>query len=547
MAKSVTPSPHKMSPLTHAFGRTFWRRRAHLADLAFLSLLAFTVATRLLRLSSIPAVYPDEANFIEFSHQLLRGHFEWGIFSHTFLPRLPLPLLAMGIACQALGANLFAIRLVCALVGILTALATYFSALGGGKRLALLAFLFLAADPFVVCYNRWGLTYNFLPLFGMLALGFALRPVANGRSDKPAWGLALCVAGALLCEPLALALFLYGFGVILLRRKDWLLRYVLVSLAPLGLYLVYLWLAQGTLLFSDIEAILGNRLQAGLNSGQEPALAVFAQNLIHAGGWRLLWGLAALLALPTALRRHALALSLCWLALLYVTAKDDFTLLVRELIVLYPLAALGWSALAIRVLRRAGRIIHHDLGDALRVLSRYARLDLTPGACSKHARTLTRLLSGLGLACGIYWLLILPARFILDPRQLKTPLDYLCIGDVKALDDAGSFLAQRTGPSDLVLGDHLTRLLPCRKSTLMQMAVAEGAQGNPFFPYETFRDRRLGPWQLGDVKYVLLTPYNFTVEPSFPGVAAMLKRLEGWPKVFESGPVRVLMNPQMGK
>jgi hypothetical protein len=451
----------------------------------------------------------------------------------------------MGVSCEVFGATLGSVRLVCACAGIATLLLVYLaSAAGFRKRIGLWALLFLATHPFVVCYNRWAFTYNFLPLFGMAALFFGLRISDSSRPGRnlDLMGIAASVGGALLCEPIAVALFLYGVLVVGFNSPRRIFRFLIIALGPLGLYLLYLWLSQGPLLFSDIKAILAGRIQ-NQGAAYEPGIILALASLWHAHGAVLWVGLTGVLLLSAHLRRHAILLTVLWLAVMTVVSADDYTLLVRESIVLFPFAALGWGAIMERLLLILANTLHRDIHTILQK----AMVVVSPSHSPAFSATLPKKMArGIVCLCAgtlVYWLLLQPARFLLEPQSYKTPLDFLCVRDTQALTEAAQFIAQHTEASDLVLGDHFPILLPCRRSTLMQMAVVEGARGNPFFPYDTFQDRRIGPWRFEDAKYVLLTPYNREIESTFPGVASLMQKMEAWPVVFEKSQIRILVNP----
>jgi len=515
-------------------------------DILFLVLMIAAVGFRFFRLSAVPGIYPDEATYLECSHNLLRGKFEWGVFTHTFLPRLPLPLFLMGVSSEVFGANLGSIRLVCACAGIATLLLVYLTpAAGFRKRIGLWALLFLTTHPFVVCYNRWAFTYNLLPLFGTAALLFGLRVSDSSRPSKnlDLMGMAACVGSVLLCEPIAVALLFYGVLVVGFNSPRRIFGFLVIALGPLGLYLLYLWLSQGPLLFSDIKAILAGRVQ-NQGAASEPGIILALASLWHAHGAVLWGGLTGVLLLPARLRRHAILLAVLWLAVMTVVSADDYTLLVRESIVLFPFAALGWGAIVERLLVTLTSAMRRDIHTILQK----AMVVVSPSRSPAFPATLPKKMArGIVCLCTgtlVYWLLLQPARFLLEPHSYKTPLDFLCVNDTQALTEAARFIAQHTEASDLVLGDHFPILLPCRRSTLMQMAVVEGARGNPFFPYDTFRDRRAGPWRFNNAKYVLLTPYNREIESTFPGVASLMQETETWPVVFEKDQIRILVNPQ---
>ena len=514
--------------------KTFFGKPLTLGDIAFVLSVLYLAATRFVLLSKVPGIYPDEANFLEFSHNILRHRFEWGLFTHTFLPRLPLPLILSGIAETVLGPSIVAIRSVTAIAGIAAAVLVFLVSKKGDRRSmgAWVAMLFMISHPFVLFYNRWGFTYNLLPVFSMVTLFYCLVPDSSPWQLHRTIAISLLVALAMLTEPISIALFFSGLVAVFFRDRRRVFLYSAISFGPLIAYLGYLWLVLGETFSSDLQAILKERLAAPVQI-HGVALGAFVVGLWQSQGWSLCLGFFGLPFLPGRLRRYCIFQFLAWTTVIMLHASNDYTLIVRESIVLFPLSALGWGALVDRIGRRLYGAIRRD-AEILIAIIRFGR-----------SRTVALVAVSLLAGVGGYWLLILPIRAILAPESAANPLTMISVEDVDALSAATTFLEKNTGPKDLVLGDHLPRLLRCTRASIMQMAVVEGAEGNPFFPLDEFRNRRISNARFTDTKFAVLTPYNYRIETSFPGVSSLIEQIRKWPRVFVQGDIAIYANPAL--
>src|SRR5262249_24468986 len=153
-----------------------------------------------IRLGDVPPIYPDEAGQLDVAYSLLHGDFSAGLFTSSFLPRLPLPLVVIYIAA-AIGAwNLVAVR-ACTVGAALLSLVLLWRLLPRDPRHPALvaSCLVLAIYPPAIYFSRWGFTYNFLaPTF----LFVLQQGIEYGESARPASfrKLAGGVAVALLIE-----------------------------------------------------------------------------------------------------------------------------------------------------------------------------------------------------------------------------------------------------------------------------------------------------------------------------------------------------------
>jgi len=153
--------------------------------------LAFTALAAVLRLYALdrlPAgLYHDEAYNGLDALQVLQG--QWPIFFEANNGREPLFIYLVALAVSTLGRNPLAIRIVAAVLGILTVPATYLMVRELlGRREALLAALVTATTFWHLNLSRVGFRAVSLPLFTALWLWFLARGLHHQRNRD--WALA---------------------------------------------------------------------------------------------------------------------------------------------------------------------------------------------------------------------------------------------------------------------------------------------------------------------------------------------------------------------
>jgi len=250
---------------------------------------------RLLRLSSTPGVYPDESYYIELSWNLLHLKFQWGLYTSSFLPRMPLPLMLMGIGQAIFGRSLFAIRLTTVLWSSLALPALGWLLPSRRLRpLLLSAMVLFICQPFAACYQRWGFTYNYLlpVMLAAVALRARLTPTCK---TWPLMAFSLSVAALLLSEPVAIGLALVAWASLIpLGRRRFVLG-IAASLLPLILYLALLLVRIPRVFWSDVLAIGSQRLGGG---STEPAFVSLCGALHNTYGFFFPLGMWGAVDLP---------------------------------------------------------------------------------------------------------------------------------------------------------------------------------------------------------------------------------------------------------
>ena len=241
-----------MNPHQSRSGLQAWKGTATLPFASFI----VAVLLRVIRLDKTPGIYPDETSHLDAAYSLLRGDFTAGLFTSSFLPRLPLPLVLVNLAAAAVGWNLCAIR-ACTVAASLLALIVMYRLLRGDphNRFLFLPLLVFGIYSPAIYFNRWGFTYNFLaPLF----LYVSYQSIRYGHTSRSSDlnKMAMGIAAALVSEPLGVVALIYGLAICAVGHRGAIRRVLWISLAPLCAYLAFLYGVIPNVLSSDIHGIL---------------------------------------------------------------------------------------------------------------------------------------------------------------------------------------------------------------------------------------------------------------------------------------------------
>ena len=486
---------------------------------ALAGILALSAALRFVNLLGAPGWHHDECVFVGQAWDFIHGRFVWDAVRHTFLPRLPLNYLTIGLGLLIFGKTVAVVRGLTALYGVLTSFVLY--RIGkelGSRKAGLWAAFFFAVCPYCVRMNRWGFSYNLLALLLAAAL---LGGLAAAR--RPTLGRKALAAGAaaaaMFLEPLGVAAGVFVFALLLCvdRRRLW--AWTLAMGAPIGGYAAFLLIAQRELFLDDVRIISQQRL------AQEPPALLwlwFARMMwLGVGAWSA-FGLPGLLAVRRrgAFRVIVLFLGALWLFLQKATGADP-GLFAREQILLMPLACVGLAALAVRY-EALWASLARERADG-------GRSGKGPGRWA------------LGLAVGLLTANAAAALW----RGLPNDLDHLCIRDREGARAAADYVARRVGPRDLVLTTHIGWMMPCRTASLMQMSLLEGGRGYSIFPTQDFRGRFVMDASLKAARFVVTDEATRGMAADVRDLPEIMERVYAqWRPIFRAGRFTVWRNPR---
>ncbi|KUG09800.1 glycosyltransferase family 39 protein [Solirubrum puertoriconensis] len=122
----------------------------------------------------------------------------WGSGQNVLMAYLIIPFI------RIFGLNIFSIRILPLILGILTLPLLVFAIRSLGRYASLLGLLVIAVVPWHFMLSRWGLESNLVPFFMLLGCAMVIQAI---NTQKPAWIVACLV-------PFALSLYAYGTTVV---------------------------------------------------------------------------------------------------------------------------------------------------------------------------------------------------------------------------------------------------------------------------------------------------------------------------------------------
>lgn len=202
--------------------------KTHKYSICFIAILTFTLITRGYRLGTLPCgLNPDEASI---------GYDAWAILNYGIDRngvRLPVNLISWGSGQNALfayllmplisvfGLNIFSVRLVNFIFGVLSVVLSYFIVKPFlGKKFALSAMGMLAVSPWHIMLCRWGLESNLFPLVFTIGVFLLVKGFKNKRYlpfAAAVFALSLYSYGA---AYVVVPLFLISFAVYAALKTD---------------------------------------------------------------------------------------------------------------------------------------------------------------------------------------------------------------------------------------------------------------------------------------------------------------------------------------
>jgi hypothetical protein len=313
------------------------RRREWIDLLPVLALFVVAALLRIFRLDETPGIYPDETSHLEVAYSLLRGDFSAGLFTSTFLPRLPLPLMLINLSAATVGWNLYAVR-IWTVVAALLGFVVMARLLRTAPSARLLTLVVLSIYPPAIYFSRWGFTYGFLAL-AFLYVVYQGIEYSTSSQTSDLHKLALGIAAALLIEPLGIVALLYGLVICAFRgwRPSWTVLWI--SVLPVSTYLALLIGLVPEILSSDIHGILQTRNLTA--TSHIPVVFASLQSLFQVFGWPFLLGLVGLGFAPRIVRRHSIIFVAIYFLVAAQVAGEDRTLVVRQFIAVIPILCLG--------------------------------------------------------------------------------------------------------------------------------------------------------------------------------------------------------------
>jgi hypothetical protein len=550
-----------MTPRTGDAQQAKSRTRETLVLLLILVLAAYL---RLANHADNPGWYTDEGTHLDIAQNLLRGRIQYLAINQSTLLFAKLPLfeallaglLGLGVGDGGMGT----LRTFTGALGVVSVGLLYLVVrrTQGGKdsTLALLSALVFAIYPQAILYSRFGFSYNLLtPLLLLVCLGLweylniTALPGMGIESIMVPKGNAVCrrwLGLAALAIGIGAVSDLWMFSVLVpmvlavsTRRWRDLLWSLPLLLLPFGVYVAVMLLRSPQAFWFDLRFTLARLGRLSLVA-QAKTLALNYTVLVFQDTWVALGIVGLFLLRPIRLQRTVLSLFLLPFVILGRTAAL-FSLSFYYMIPLLPFVSLGIAV----VVKRGASHISRTMRDGWLALFRWwSRLPDQPAWQRLQDRFLT-------IGTNLIVCLLIATPFLTSVLStagqvrghFSTQIDPFLINPDDARQVA-EFVNARTSPDDVVIASPGVAWLLRANAADFQMSVAVTGRETALLPGDIPEERFAFDPRYTEARFVVVDNLwrNWAVW-DVAGVPDMLRQVETWPLVFESGEIEVYASP----
>ncbi|OYT54782.1 MAG: hypothetical protein B6U72_01565 [Candidatus Altiarchaeales archaeon ex4484_2] len=202
-----------------------------------LAVLLVSILFRFPNLELMPFWMWDEGVNMNISWNLSEGRMQWFTLTYPFIPHPPLFFIVSALLLKLSGNYLVYMRLLTALYGVWTTFMLYLLGKEAfDSRTGLVAALLFAVYPWAVYFNRMAYANNQLMFLYILSMYLLLRFHKTG-GEKWLILSAFTSSLALLTEYTGIALVVSVLYICYLKRKDLLVKALVLSLGPFLLFI----------------------------------------------------------------------------------------------------------------------------------------------------------------------------------------------------------------------------------------------------------------------------------------------------------------------
>lgn len=508
------------------------------------AVLALAAYLRFSQLATNPGWYSDAGTLADIARHLSQGEVQYQALLHSTLLVARFPVIPSVVATllPAGGDAMSVLRTVTAALGVISTAGVYLATrtIVGPKRtgLALLGAGLFAIYPPAVFYARVGFSYNLLtPLLLLVVAGLW------GFLDRD-WTLGLVLAGLAIglgsvTDLMMISLIAPAGLIVLVRKWKYLLWWVPICLAPIGLYALTGALRTPGTFSVDLRFIVA--LMSAVPWWAQLSLIVLnIGTLILTEVW---WVPALIGLLLLSPKRAGLYLLLMLMLPLVLLGRSAGLAGLRlySIIPLFPLLAIGLASLLWTGV------------PWLLSLSREAIVDQLgrwPWFTRSPAGNWFRMRLGVLGSSALIFLLVLGPLMISTIQLLGEVQNGFARGDSWAYVPVGparaaiDYVNQRATENDLVLASPAIAWALEGQAADFQQVLAYSGQAAIDYPADLPKDRFAFEVSLQRAAYVIVDPiWSEWGAVHLRAVDEMLEQLENWPVVWQRGEIVVRANP----
>ncbi|NMB53826.1 MAG: hypothetical protein GYA15_03920 [Leptolinea sp.] len=499
-----------------------------------LLLLALAVAAyfRSFNLKQYPGWYSDEGNHIDLAENWMQGKWEnYGVIGAPYSQRPPLYMYTLSVAMRVFGVDIAVTRGVGAFASLVSlGLAAWTAWKAAGRKEAIFTLWVGATAPWIVTFNRLGLTYNLMApffLFSLIAIWRYLRNFSTG------WLLAAGVSSALAFATDYLGI-LCGVTILmalLVKRPRAILMYGLVFIAAIFLTILPVLQVNTGVFFADLRDVFFWRGQVQSTSYSLIAILINYSELLRQESW-ILVGLCGLSLIRDGSLRNIL-LTAVGLTLLMVTrAYTPVGVGLHYLMHLFPIFALGLGIAILRGFEFVKRFVADQIS---RLSDRF----------SKISSPISILAAALIVLTPLVWMFLSSFSMInYGVDHIFTGSNDLRLVDPRSAEEVQAYITSQAASDDLVIGSPvLIWGLPTMNRADFLAALAFNDHTPPNYIIVD-KERYTNELTLKKAAYVILDPLAEEFAPLvLPGMSEWLEEIHRWPVVFAAGDIRVYRRP----
>lgn len=513
------------------------QRLSKVTDIVLLLLiLALAAYLRLYNITDNPGWFSDEGSNLDIAQHIVHGQMQYMALGQSTLlvSRMPIFEGLLALLLSAFGGGITTLRTLTGVLGVISVGLLYIVVRRLGKHLsilALLAALLLAIFPQAVLYSCFGFSYNLLTALLLLALIGLLEHISAHR--RAGLLLAAVAFGVGTISDLWMLSMIPVFVIVVAFSHPRDLLWSLPALAaPFAIYSALMLLTVPNAFLYDLRFVLFRVSNLSLFD-QVQNVALNYTTLIAQDGWMLAGVLGIFLLHPTRLR--LITIVCFFLPLIFIGRTVAlYSLSLYYMIPLLPLIALGVAALVYYGTIYLWQMFREDFQSSIeqiRLPERWQRSIQSVIAVS------------LIIALVVTPFVISLSLTINNVRNgFPTAIDPFLIRVSDAIQVA-QFINTHARSDDLVIASPAIAWQFQTRTADFQMAIAATGRATPHFPADIPTPRFVFDPRFEHARYVVID--NLWLNwgaVNVPGVSEMMRKVETWPLVFESGAIRVYEN-----
>jgi 4-amino-4-deoxy-L-arabinose transferase-like glycosyltransferase len=504
-----------------------WFREHRTPDAIFVCMvLGIAAVLRLWGQPDYPKWFADEGTHIDIARHLLAGRIQYlAIQDSTLLfakPPLFHALLALLMSVAPNVEPMLVLRMLSVALGVCCVLLLFVGVRQlSGRRLGVLAAISLALFPQAVLYSRFGFSYNLLASLVLCAVvGFGRYLVVPSRRCLAAaavfvgLGTLSDIAGFAFVVPFALGVIAVGRW----RSLAWLLPLVF---APFALYAGWLLVHAPSALWFDAR-FTATRVGGGADTvAQVMTLGRNVRALLTGASWTAFGLLGLVLIRPWKLAFICLGLVLFPLVSFGRVAPLN-GLSAYYLIPLLPFLAVGVAAIADRVFSWTRHTVTNWGARPLAATAIGTLIAATVLVSPIRAASTMVMNIRNGAPTAV-------DRFLMPPQDVR---------------NVAAYVNSHVRPDDLVMASPAVGWLIDARVTEFQLTAAAGGAWTAHLPGNIPSRRFAFAIDLEQTRFVVVDDlWRLWGIHFVPGADRMLRTVEDWPLVFQSGSLSVYRNP----